>query len=157
MAGDNLSDRGDRAGDSKAGELTRVIDGASKSAMNEVLDAWGPPPTSKSLFEKASDFVSHLSMESLPALSTDLFKRVTSKTEGQDNSKKQIKETGEKPEDKPTKHIYQSVEIEALAKKGDPVAIDTVKMLDKVGDNKDWRTSIKEAYTNVVNCSGVRS
>ena len=150
MAGDNLSDRGDRAGDSKAGELTRVIDGASKSAMNEVLDAWGPPPTSKSLFEKASDFVSHLSMESLPALSTDLFKRVTSKTEGQDNSKKQIKETGEKPEDKPTKHIYQSVEIEALAKKGDPVAIDTVKMLEKVGDNKDWRTIIKEAYTNVV-------
>ena len=150
MAGDNLSDRGDRAGDSKAGELTRVIDDASKSAMDEVLEVWGPPPTSKTLFEKASDFVSHLSMESLPALSTNLFKRVTGKTEGQENNEKQIKETGEKPQDKPTKHIYQSVEIEALAKKGDPVAIDTVKMLDKVGDNKDWRTSIKEAYTNVV-------
>ena len=45
MAGDNQSDR---AGDSKAGELTRVIDGASNSAMDEVLDAWGPPPKSKS-------------------------------------------------------------------------------------------------------------
>ncbi|MBZ0187623.1 MAG: hypothetical protein K8F91_15350, partial [Candidatus Obscuribacterales bacterium] len=48
MAGDNQSDSSDRAGDSKAGELTRVIDGASNSAMDEVLDAWGPPPKSKS-------------------------------------------------------------------------------------------------------------
>lgn len=38
------SDGGDRTGDGKAGQLGKVIKGASQSSMNEVLDAWGPPP-----------------------------------------------------------------------------------------------------------------
>lgn len=37
------SDRSDRTGDGKAG-LGKAIEGASQSSMNEVLDAWGPPP-----------------------------------------------------------------------------------------------------------------
>lgn len=38
------SDRSDRTGDGKAGQLGKAIEGASQSSMNEVLDAWGPPP-----------------------------------------------------------------------------------------------------------------
>lgn len=41
------SDGGDRTGDGKTGQLGRVIEGASQSSMNEVLDAWGPPPQRK--------------------------------------------------------------------------------------------------------------
>jgi len=44
MSGDNQSDSGDRKGDRRS-DLSRVIDGASHSAMDEVLDAWGPPPS----------------------------------------------------------------------------------------------------------------
>lgn len=38
MAGDKQSESGDRKGDRRA-DLSRVIDGASNSAMDEVLDA----------------------------------------------------------------------------------------------------------------------
>ncbi|MBZ0187725.1 MAG: hypothetical protein K8F91_15880, partial [Candidatus Obscuribacterales bacterium] len=51
MAGDNQSDSGDRKGD-RIGDLSRVIDGASHSAMDEVLDAWGPPPSRTRTQEK---------------------------------------------------------------------------------------------------------
>lgn len=57
------SDGGDRTGDGKAGQLGKVIEGASQSSMNEVLDAWGPPPrkqdapatTNTALAEKPED------------------------------------------------------------------------------------------------------
>lgn len=51
MAGDNQSESGDREGDRRS-DLSKVIDGASYSAMDEVLDAWGPPPTRTQQEEK---------------------------------------------------------------------------------------------------------
>ena len=50
------SDGSDRTGDGKAGQLGKVIEGASQSSMNEVLDAWGPPPKNNSISgEKPED------------------------------------------------------------------------------------------------------
>lgn len=51
MGRDNQSDSGDRKGDRNS-DLSRVIDGASGSSMDEVLDAWGRPPTRTKQEEK---------------------------------------------------------------------------------------------------------
>jgi len=41
------TDGGERISDGKAGQLGKVIEGASNSSMNEVLDAWRRPPARK--------------------------------------------------------------------------------------------------------------
>jgi len=131
MAGDNQSESGDRKGD-HSGDLSRVIVGASHSAMDEVLDAWGPPPSRARAQEK-------------PATATYQVEH-----KGEHGEKLLLKTGIEEKHEKPNESL-NTEQIGMIALSGHPVAQAGAEMLKTpAAQDKGIRDRIKRDTSDVL-------
>lgn len=131
MSGDNQSESGDRKGD-RRGDLSRVIDGASHSAIDEVLDAWGPPPTRVRTQEKPD------------TTSYQLEHR------GEHGEKLLLKTGIEEQHEKPNESL-DTEQIGMMALSGHPVAQAGAEMLKTpAAQDKEVRDGIKRDISSVL-------
>ena len=131
MAGDNQSDSGDRKGD-RRGDLSRVIDGASHSAMDEVLDAWGPPPSRARTQEKPDTASYQLEHQ------------------GEHGEKLLLKTGIEEQHEKPNESL-DTEQIGMMALSGHPVAQAGAEMLKTpAAQDKEVRDGIKRDISSVL-------
>ena len=131
MSGDNQSDSGDRKGD-RRGDLSRVIDGASHSAMDEVLDAWGPPPSRARTQEKPDTASYQLEHQ------------------GEHGEKLLLKTGIEEQHEKPNESL-DTEQIGMMALSGHPVAQAGAEMLKTpAAQDKEVRDGIKRDISSVL-------
>ena len=130
MSGDNQSESREPKGD-RRGDLSRVINGASESAMDEVLDVWGPPPsTTRAQESPANDYeLEH---------------------QGERGEKLLLK-TGIQEQHEKTNESLNTEQIGMMAVSGHPVAQAGAEMLNTpAAQDKEVRVGIKRDISSVL-------
>lgn len=142
MARDSTSgsDGGDQTGDGKAGQLGKVIEGASNSSMNEVLDAWGRPPARKQETSAA--------LKTKPSEQQDASYELEHHGE---HGEKLLLKSGIQEQHEKQNESLNTDQIGMMALHGHPVAQAGADMLKTpAAQNKEVRDGIKRDISNVL-------